>query len=89
MDRWMCQYSFRGLTVHTDISPSVIYCAVEELYKQRRVLRSKTDENSKSKLEKVEDDLAENRVMDNIQNNKFQTMHFAASTFTSKVQDYL
>ena len=36
-----------------------------------------------------EDDLAENRVMDNIQNNKFQTLHFAASTFTSKVQDYL
>ena len=32
---------------------------LEELYKQRRVLRSKTDENSKSKLEKVEDDLAE------------------------------
>merc|ERR1711894_473328 len=28
MDRWMCQYSFRGLTVHTDISPSVIYCAL-------------------------------------------------------------
>ena len=31
MDRWMCQYSFRGLTVHTDISPSVIYYAVQQL----------------------------------------------------------
>ena len=27
----MCQYSFRGLTVHTDISPSVIYCALEAM----------------------------------------------------------
>ena len=47
MDRWMCQYSFRGLTVHTDISPSVIYvlCIAFHFRDECLVLITKTTLN--------------------------------------------